>query len=309
MGSGVSSDQNKANLCVELKLQKLKPVDGSDLSDIHQARIEIEHIRSLLQQIDPNKLKNLCEEKEGELLKNDIDNVENADVDKLVTKMGSLESEIIIDSVNEKDKIESVNILNKLQDKLNNRFDSLQEGFAKIDTYGSGTISRDEFMRICGGWGVNVADNDVDILDLLRTPPSPASATHSSDASEKTITYETTDKCINYDKFVSMFSTKHNVSFNEERTDRQKEHVAVMLREKVMDSVDTLKTTFNKFDTDHSGSIDATELKCVLDNYNIECSEAEFAQLFAVYDTNGDGKFSYFEFVKLVQNSELGLGY
>lgn len=74
------------------------------------------------------------------------------------------------------------------------------------------------------------------------------------------------------------------------------------LRRKVLNGHDTMKRAFNRADIDHSGSLNKTELKAIVDYYQIECTDAEFTEFFKAYDVNGDGQFSYNEFVKLLQS-------
>jgi Ca2+-binding EF-hand superfamily protein len=74
------------------------------------------------------------------------------------------------------------------------------------------------------------------------------------------------------------------------------------LRKKVLDSHDTMKKAFKRADTDKSGTLGFAELRRVVDYYHIDCTDAEFAEFFKAYDVNGDGQFSYNEFVKLLQS-------
>jgi len=81
-------------------------------------------------------------------------------------------------------------------------------------------------------------------------------------------------------------------------------HLDEDLRKKVLGSHDTMKKAFAKADRDSSGSLNKDELKELISYYQIEFCDSEFDKFFKLYDVNGDGAFSYHEFVKLMQHQE-----
>ena len=69
----------------------------------------------------------------------------------------------------------------------------------------------------------------------------------------------------------------------------------------VLADVDTMREAFKKLDRDGSGTVERDEMRVMLRMYNIGCSDDDFEDLIQKYDKNGDGKFSYGEFVQLLQ--------
>ena len=61
---------------------------------------------------------------------------------------------------------------------------------------------------------------------------------------------------------------------------------------------DEIKEVFNTFDTDHSGSIDTSELINILNELNVANAEDVANQLISEADKNGDNKITYEEFKK-----------
>ena len=75
------------------------------------------------------------------------------------------------------------------------------------------------------------------------------------------------------------------------------------IRKKVLGDVDTMREGFKKLDIDNSGTVERAEMERMLCMYNIACNDNDFEEFFKKYDINGDGKFSYGEFVKLIQGT------
>lgn len=71
---------------------------------------------------------------------------------------------------------------------------------------------------------------------------------------------------------------------------------------KVMDSYDTMKQAFKSVDKDCSGTVERGELDRVFESFNVGHSPVDIDDLFAEYDKNGDGVFSYGEFVKIMSS-------
>ena len=69
---------------------------------------------------------------------------------------------------------------------------------------------------------------------------------------------------------------------------------------KIMDSFDTMKQAFKAVDKDCSGTVERGELDRVFESFGVGHSPADIDDLFAEYDKNGDGVFSYGEFVKIM---------
>lgn len=111
-----------------------------------------------------------------------------------------------------------------------------------------------------------------------------------------------------------------------------------MLRSRVLDSGLTMKQCFKEFDKDGSGCIEREEMRQVLRSLNVTftevlkylysienfpprikyieslllfasvtkaylCTQDQLDVLYFNFDFNGDGKFQYSEFVRLIQNT------
>lgn len=79
------------------------------------------------------------------------------------------------------------------------------------------------------------------------------------------------------------------------------DEVRGVLRSRIKSSEMTMRKSFQKFDLDHSGTIDRNEMQAVLQSLSIPYTQEQFEALFDLYDSNSDGQFQYFEFVKLIQ--------
>ena len=69
-----------------------------------------------------------------------------------------------------------------------------------------------------------------------------------------------------------------------------------------MNGFDTMKQAFQAVDRDCSGTVERGELAKVFESFHVGHSEADLEDLFAEYDKNGDGVFTYGEFVKIMSN-------
>ena len=66
------------------------------------------------------------------------------------------------------------------------------------------------------------------------------------------------------------------------------------------DSLHDVKLAFSVFDVDGDGTISKAELKHAMCHSGNRISEAEFEDLFAETDTNGDGEIDFEEFVSML---------
>ena len=65
-------------------------------------------------------------------------------------------------------------------------------------------------------------------------------------------------------------------------------------------SQETLKHNFDKYDQDGSGTITIQEIKEIYKNLNIQISQSALDYVLKKYDTSGDGRLDYLEFVGLL---------
>ncbi len=63
-----------------------------------------------------------------------------------------------------------------------------------------------------------------------------------------------------------------------------------------------LKTIFRMFDQDQNGEVTTEEIRAVFRNLGLFPTESELQQMLLDIDLNGDGKFSFDEFVQLMSN-------
>jgi hypothetical protein len=120
MGSGVSTSH--VDIIVALVAnQQSKPIDTSDITDLENARSEIEQLRKACQLIDIEYLK--------QNLKPEEEKTEEKEERSPLDEQRGL---IIVDMIKE---------------KIDQRHSSLSTAFCLIDTDRSGYISREEFQQ------------------------------------------------------------------------------------------------------------------------------------------------------------------
>ena len=83
------------------------------------------------------------------------------------------------------------------------------------------------------------------------------------------------------------------------------EFVMATLNKKNLLSEGRLKAAFDIFDKDHSGYIDASEIKMVLGKGK-NLDEEVWQELIKEVDFNGDGEVSFKEFKKMMQSLMVG---
>ncbi len=110
------------------------------------------------------------------------------------------------------------------------------------------------------------------------------------------------DRGIHYLEFIALLTKQHN--YTPGQGEAQSGDLDKIVRKKLLDNATTMKEVFKRVDRDKSGTVDKDEMKAVLKLYNIDCSDEAFDTLFSEYDRNGDGRFSYGEFVQLLQDSK-----
>lgn len=69
-----------------------------------------------------------------------------------------------------------------------------------------------------------------------------------------------------------------------------------MILEKMKIQWKTIRKAFMDLNHEKTGTISKTEFKFFLNYWGIEMSEAQFEQIFAKFDLDGDGKISYKDF-------------
>ena len=133
-------------------------------------------------------------------------------------------------------------------------------------------------------WGILITDEDFELLN--------DSYAHQERSTQH-------DLGINYTEFIAMMTkcTTYQPGEGEVQTGG----IGFQLKKQILDGCTTMKEAFKIFDRDSSGSVDTTEMRNVLSNFGVTYSDGDLDQLFRTYDKNGDGRFSYGEFVTLLQ--------
>jgi Ca2+-binding EF-hand superfamily protein len=80
------------------------------------------------------------------------------------------------------------------------------------------------------------------------------------------------------------------------------EQISVLIRDRIMDGTNTMRQVFKEVDRDNSGFVDKREMETLLAKLQVKYTPAEFDAFYADFDKNDDGRFSYGEFVQLMQN-------
>jgi Ca2+-binding EF-hand superfamily protein len=270
MGGSASVAQSEAIQMAKYELlgQREKPSDANDIKSLDAAIIEICKLRSLCRQLDPSLLDSiLANAGHGQKQENDL---QEHTVPKHSPQLKIRES-----------------ITLAVKDKFVHRLSSLQEAFRVIDIRNTGFITKQEFLSACWDWGVHLEENDISLLDTIT----------SGDLRE-----------IRYEDFIGIMGNIVNRGDLELASDSASlcsvpltDEVRETIRSRIKSSDLTMRQAFQKFDLDRSGSIDRGEMQQVLTALQVPHTPEQFETLFSLYDSNGDGQFQYFEFVKIIQ--------
>ncbi|CAE7455794.1 CML6, partial [Symbiodinium microadriaticum] len=322
--------------------------DVSDIADgdWETAKKEIARLRSLIKKVECDVLDELevIEEKQKKFECNraidvmDSVMIDKEDGDAIIAPPITA----IITRQESNDVIRMTRLLNEIKGKVFERTKNLQALFAQFDLDGSGYISREEFRQAMGVHGMEMTDEEFELVN--KTYP------HKETAGD-------IDKGIGYLEFVSMLTGKltyipgtgedsaddedlfrlimrgenceetppqprggddansvantksetatlwSNYEEAKEKRDREIELQKVFNR-RVFESFYNMKAAFSEADSDKSGFIERNELVAVLSStMGIEASDREVDLLVQEFDANNDGKLAYTEFVKCLQYS------
>lgn len=111
------------------------------------------------------------------------------------------------------------------------------------------------------------------------------------------------DRGINYLEFVALISNVLN--YHAGSGEIQPEALHKVFCEKVLANGSTMKESFKRLDVDGKGFLDRNKVIRVLKAHKIQYTDSDLDAMFERFDTNKDGLFSYSEFVKMLQATEL----
>ena len=138
----------------------------------------------------------------------------------------------------------------------------------ECDDDGSGEVSFDEFCT------------------LFHIPPEPA-------------------RPASADKLHSNHESQHDRADRKPSRAEQAENVSIAkLRHVSVDEVQSLRETFWVFDTDASGSVNASELGEMMRSLGVHVTEHQLRDMIAQVDTDGGGEVEFSEFVHLMLTHE-----
>jgi Ca2+-binding EF-hand superfamily protein len=269
MGGGASQAIDDRTLIInEVENQKLKPLDATDIPDFDSAILEITKLRNFFHMLDLDGIKKGLESLESD---STAENATSASVKNLSAEEKLMRGQAIA---------------SVLMGKMAERFNSLHDSFLSIDTDKSGYLSQSEFQEACWNWGILLCPEDFELLNSTYS--------HEEKLNEP-------DKGINYREFIALMTKETNYDPNSGSGKNCSSNLNDIVRARIIGDADTMREAFKKVDRDGSGTVEREEMRRVLQMYNISCSDDDFEELFKTHDKNGDGKFSYGEFVQLIQ--------
>lgn len=252
---------------MEIVTQQDKPLDASDIESLESAKYEIQNLRKIIHTIDVNAL---------------------SEIGNAPPSVDAPSMEVTTTEKSQVDVARGQAIVNILREKMEQRYTCLRDVFLKMDNDQSGYVSKEEFQEKCSHWGINLCDEDFANIN--------ATYAHQETCVEN-------DHGINYNEFLNMMTHTANYKPGEGEDDETSTvHLDKILKGKVMDGYDTMKQAFQAVDRDCSGKVERGELSRVFESFHVGHKESDLDNLFAEYDKNGDGVFSYGEFVKIMSH-------
>eukprot|EP00607_Mallomonas_marina_P003205 CAMPEP_0182426060 /NCGR_PEP_ID=MMETSP1167-20130531/12531_1 /TAXON_ID=2988 /ORGANISM="Mallomonas Sp, Strain CCMP3275" /LENGTH=453 /DNA_ID=CAMNT_0024607233 /DNA_START=92 /DNA_END=1453 /DNA_ORIENTATION=+ len=215
-------------------------------------------------------------------------------------------------------------LITQITDRTFQRFDTLREAFLKYDYDRSGYISREEFRVVMASFGLPLTDEEFEAVNrsyphkesvcevdrgisypefvrLMTGQLSyvPGSGEREGEYYGKTTfnsAYPTTPSDAGLDRPTTSRSDISSIS----NVDR--DHLSIIqnnFAKQVFSRYNNMKKAFKAADKDKSGYIEVNEFANLLrKQLDLEADDDEVVELLALFDTNGDGKLAYGEFVK-----------
>jgi len=174
-------------------------------------------------------------------------------------------------------------IRNKIQQKTTGGPFALRKAFKYFDRDGSGSIDPDEFYAAMDFFGLQFTADQV--LGLFGE--------YDDDCSGSLEYYEFVEKLLDESgtsgakgELKAMLSKVVPIPTNK----------IMSLQESRRASLGTVRNMFDKFDVNHSGSIDVRELRFFLEKLGAHVSTDEISKLMESFDINNDGEIQWGEF-------------
>ena len=198
-----------------------------------------------------------------------------------------------------------------LCEKIYEKFPTIRNAFMSLDTDRGGTIGKRELKNILDDCCYSVPDDtfeaiykvfdtdgDGDVsykefMDQVKNIVEPGDADESG-LSNVLINKDSAAKQKAGNLGVSQFKTQAGG-----RTHNSEEGLK-FLQTKLREQTESVRKAFRILDNDQTGSVDATDLRRVLDNYCYKMNDEEFGKLMSTIDENQDGQVSYEEFMNKI---------
>lgn len=215
-------------------------------------------------------------------------------------------------------------LLEKVRAKTFQRFDNLREAFLKLDYDRSGYISREEFRVTMAEMGVPLTDEEFAIIDgsyshqeadgeydrgigylefvnimtdEMRYIPGEGEGERAGNFYGRN-TLNLAYSSPSPPRTAAGGRQHGSPSFSSKVLRENLQLLQVSFGKRVFEKFNSMKTAFKAADRDGSGFVDAREFKRFLLEMDIQTGEGEVEELLGMFDTNGDGKLAYSEFVK-----------
>lgn len=186
-----------------------------------------------------------------------------------------------------------------VEQALNSRFQSMHKAFQFMDLDMSGRISVDEVKRALHLWNVPTDSVSIDAIFAACDKDSDGNISYTElvnalardKVQQATASWECGET--KFENIQAPAPVYHKPLHQQAGIVQQAENA-------VNTHFSDMHKAFQYMDVDHSGTLDASEVKRALDLWNVPASEASINKLLQTCDINNDGQISYKEFVDLL---------
>jgi len=225
---------------------------------------------------------------------------------------------------------DSKRLLEEIRSRTFQRYNGVREAFLKVDYDRSGYISREEFRTALANWGLPLTDEEFDVVnesyphkeaygevdkgigylefitlmtDQLGYIPGEgegeAADNYYGNTTQNTAyaVASTPSRATTARPYTSSLRSNSSAGSGRDRGDLTR--MQNVFSKKLFGKYHSMKDAFKAADTDGSGFIEIGEFaKLLWDQLEIRADEDQVLQMMGLFDTNGDGRLAYAEFVK-----------